>query len=185
MKEYVYKSTLSRVYGLTPGLIEELGAPDESCDNPHYQSGPSASLYRIERVEAWIDANKERVERARATRAKQSASAKRVHDEKRAARFQKAQEWITSLAIRVERPLSSTLLDDARRCYEFHGHEDCLSERGLHAYVRHRLTNYEDLLRELYQQEFSPQLYPLLQARVDAVVRAALAEWVVGTTFWN
>ncbi len=70
-----------------------------------------------------------------------------------------------------------TLLDDARKCFAFKGLQDSLLEKGLHAYVRHRLTNYDSLLKELYNQEFSLELYPLLRRRVDAAVKAALVEW--------
>lgn len=177
-KKYVYKSTLSKVYALTPSMIEELGEPDELCDNPHWKSGPYyASLYLIERVEAWIEANQERVEKAKATRAKRSAAMKVVHDKKRAERWEKAQKWVAGLAVSVDHPLPGTLLDDARKRYCFAGHADPLNEKGLHAFVRHWRTNYETLLRELYQQEFSQELYPLLRKRVDEVVRRALAEW--------
>jgi hypothetical protein len=75
-KEYVYKSTVAKVYGLTPSMIDELGGPDEVCENPHYRNGPLASLYRVERVEAWVEQNRERVEKAKERRAKRAAAAR-------------------------------------------------------------------------------------------------------------
>jgi hypothetical protein len=179
-KLYVYKTTLRTVYGLTPRMIEELDPPDKYCDNPHRPSGPLANLYLIERVEAWIDEHNEEVAKARASRARRSAAAKAVHDKKRAERFQAAADWVRGLAIRVHSPLPKTLLEDAHRCYTLRGDADCLNEKGLHAYCRHRLTNYEALLRELYQNEFSGDLYPILRERVDAVVTAALLEFKKG-----
>ena len=82
-KEYVYKSTLRDVYGLTPSMIDELDPPDKIVDNPHYTNAPIASLYLIVQVESWIDANQEQVEKARASRAKRSEAAKKFHDKLR------------------------------------------------------------------------------------------------------
>ena len=186
VKRYVYKATLNKVYGLTPGMIAELDPPDKTCENPHYAYGPEACLYLIERVEAWIEANKERVEKARADRGRRSEAMKAALRKKNAERLRQAEErleaateWVRSLPIVVRQPLPGSVLDDAkkRRPNNFVGHADPLKERALHSYVRHRLTNYEKLLQELYAQEFSFRLYPLLRERVDAAVRAALVEW--------
>lgn len=176
-KLYVYKTTLSKVYGLTPRMIEELEPPDDYCVNPHYKSGPPANLFLIERVEAWIDEHEDEVEKARASRAKRSAAGKAVHDSKRAKRFQVAEEWARTVAISISSPLPGTLLADAHKYFAVRGDEDCLTEKGLHAYVRHRKTNYESLLREMYRNEFSSELYAPLRKRVDAVVMAALIDW--------
>src|SRR5690349_1630057 len=89
-KQFVYKSTLSKGYGLTPAMIEELGEPDKLCDNPHWSSGPPASLYRVKRVEAWIEGNEERVERARASRVRRSAAGTAVQEMKRGERHRQA-----------------------------------------------------------------------------------------------
>jgi hypothetical protein len=77
----------------------------------------------------------------------------------------------------VGRPLPATVFEDAGRCYGMRGHGDCLAEKGLHAYVRHRLSNYDPLLRQLYGQEFRQDLYPLLRERIDGRVGEALVEW--------
>jgi hypothetical protein len=176
-RKYVYKTTLSKVYRMTPSMIEELGEPDKYCVNLNYRSGPAASLYLIERVEAWIEDNKERVDKARASRAKRSSAMKAVHDQKRAERWLKAQEWLKALAITVNLPLPSTLLADARKHYTIPDHVDLLKTKALLAHVRHRQTNYETILQELYQHEFGDALYPLLRQRIDPLVQEAVAEW--------
>ena len=43
--KYCYKITLKRQYGLTDSWIKRLGEPDKQVANPHYSSGPPASLY--------------------------------------------------------------------------------------------------------------------------------------------
>ncbi|AWM39843.1 hypothetical protein [Gemmata obscuriglobus] len=67
-------------------------------------------------------------------------------------------------------PLLDTLIDDARRIHRN------LSERGLRAYVRHRLTNYESLLAQISRHEFQTELYPILRERVGAAVE----RWATG-----
>jgi hypothetical protein len=176
-KQFVYASTLRRVYGLTPKMVQELYPPDLYRDNPHYPDGPLASLYRIDRVEAWVERHQGRLHQARLSRAKRSSAAKAAHDRKRAARWQAATEWLQGLPIEVERPLPATLFEDAGKCYGMRGPADCPAERGLHAYVRHWLSNYDSLLRQLYNQEFSQDLYPLLRERIDGRVVEALVEW--------
>ena len=64
-QEFVYKSTLKERFGLTDSLIRKLGAPDKQVPNPHYRSGPPASLYAIDRVEAWCAEHSKEIEKAR------------------------------------------------------------------------------------------------------------------------
>lgn len=70
MQLYVYKSTIREKYGLTSSMIEELGQPDKHVPNQHYRSGPPASLYKVERVESWIEKNLERIKAIEKRRAK-------------------------------------------------------------------------------------------------------------------
>jgi hypothetical protein len=43
-------------------MIAEVGEPDEQTENPHCRTATTASLYRIERVESWIDDHRAAVE---------------------------------------------------------------------------------------------------------------------------
>jgi hypothetical protein len=177
-KEYVYKSTLRDVYGLTPSMIDELDPPDKVVESPHYTNAPSASLYLIVRVESWIDANQARVEKARASRAKRSEAAKKFHDKQRAQKRQVALEWAASVQITLE-PLPNDLLERANRRYPLRSVVDVATEKGLRAFVRHRLSNYEDLLSLLrgYEPWLTEELYLKLRLRVDAVVDQAIMQW--------
>jgi hypothetical protein len=78
-KEYICKSALHATYGLTPKMIEELGEPDKVGGSPHSRRAPLAKLYLIPRVEAWVNSNRERVDRAKETRARRLA-AKAAHE---------------------------------------------------------------------------------------------------------
>ena len=118
-----------------------MGEPEKFSDNPHWSSGPPASLYSVKRVEAWVEANKERVEAARDSGVRRSAAGTAVQERKRIERHRKAQEWADTVRIEVA-SFPATLTEDARRRHSN------LTEKGFRAHVRHRLTNYESLLRQ-------------------------------------
>jgi hypothetical protein len=187
-KEYVYKSTLRSEYGLTPSMIDELGEPDEFVENSHYKSGPAASLYRIDRVEAWLAANQERVEKAGESRVRRSAAAKKRHDEKRAKelaerrreaalRREQAEEWVRTVAITCQTPLPPTLIADAKQRYTFRVGRQYWEQPAVHAYVRHHLTNYDVLRNQPPLREWRSECYHLLRNRVDEVVAQAVLAW--------
>ncbi len=176
--KFVYKSTLRKFYGLTPTMIEELGGPDKYRTNPHWRGAPDASLYSVARIEEWVGANRERVERARANRAKRSAAAQAAQERKREERRRETEErrrdaleWANGLVVEVERRLPGTLVEDARRTHPK------LTEKALRAHVRHNLTNYDSLRRQLHGSEFRGELERLIRERTDALVQAAIDEW--------
>lgn len=184
--KYVYKSTLSRVYGMTPSMIRELGQPDKTCENPHWKSGPyEASLYLLERVEAWVEENQGRLETARQSRANRSAAMKAVHQKKQTERLRQEQEesrtiqaWVQTLTVVVESPLPDSLRENALKWKNRWGTSTLDAEKAIRNHVRHRYTNYDKLLQVLSKSEFySFEAYPFLRQRMDAVVEVALAEW--------
>ena len=158
-------------------MIDELGEPDEYCDNPHWKSGPPASLYSIERVETWIEENKERVEKARQSRVGRSAASKHVHDKKRAERYEKAKAWVTSLAITVTRPFPNTLLDEARKTLHFQGTPGPFAGEGASRLCAPPPHELRVAVAGVVLPRVSRELYPLLRQRIDAEVVVALAEW--------
>lgn len=171
--EYVYKVTLKAVYGLTDKLIRDLGEPDRTVPNPHYRSGPPASLYKVERVERWIDEHSEEVDRAReqhiarSSRALAAAAVKRA--ETRAWAKQVPLEWLGDIPPRIA--------EEARMYYLMR--YDSLAElstSALIAYVRHNLTNYEELLAELAGRIGCAEGYLIIRKRVDALVEGGLAK---------
>jgi len=140
-------------------------------------------LYLIVRVEGWIDANQERVEKAQASRAKRSAAAKKVHEKVRAQKRALAFAWVDNVEIVLE-PLPDDLIERANRRFPLRAVVDVETEKGLRAFVRHCLSNYESLLTLLrgYEPWLSEDLYPRLRSRIDAIVDQALMEWNRCTT---
>ena len=175
--EYVYKTTLSKDYGLTPSLIKELGEPDKYVVNPHYRSGPEASLYLVERVESWIEANKGRVDKVRAIRATRSQAAKKVHEAKRNEKRKEALGWVRQAHLALE-PLPEDLLEQTRRHFNI-ADEVAPTEKQLKSFVRHELTAYDSLRKKVKEIEWwlRDELYQDLRCRVDRLAEDALAKW--------
>lgn len=177
-KRYVYKTTLRDVCGLTPAMIVQLGEPDLRVPNPHYRSGPEASLYSIERVEAWIEEHKAEVDRARALRVVRSKRGKDVAQ----ARSEKLLRWAHEADIHV-RPLSRNVREEAESYYATSGRgEGCVGVGwgGLVAYVRHNRTNYHGLLANLEGQPGAEEAYRVVKQRVNEAAELALSDALLG-----
>jgi hypothetical protein len=169
-KQFVYKSTLKEVYGLNDALIRSVGEPDKRVSNPHYRCAAPASLYAIERVEQFVEQHADEIELAR----QRSAKARRATDAKRA----ELQQWAETVSIEVD-----TLPDDLWTRAELHYakrvtlYEDGFAGVGLNgviAYVRHRFTNYESLLRHLEGRAGCAEAYVVIKARVNEAVKEKL-----------
>jgi hypothetical protein len=181
--EYVYTSTVRKKYGLTPGMIDELGPPDRIVENPHYSRG-DAYLYRVERVEAWVAQNPDRLEKARAQRVNRSAAAKKAHERRQQDKLRQQDEeqrrrerLVTEAAVTV-RPFPDTLLDDARATFRVDAQTGTLTRRQLVAHVRQNLTNYLDLLRGLRDDRAYYALSDMLQRRVNSTIENSLRHWL-------
>ncbi len=171
---YAYKSTLKEVYGLTDAMIGELGAPDKTMPNPHYRSGPASALYLVARVEAWIDANRERWEAAQQKRAQRSATSNAAAGRKRAelvAWAEGAQIAVQTLPDRRTLEALTVQQGDAFLVQRGrYGEGFTLSENAVIAFIRHNLTNYEALLSELAGKIGGADAYVILRERVDAEI---------------
>lgn len=93
--DFMYKSTVRAVYGLSDAWMTRLGTPDREVPNPHYRSGPPSSLYSIARVEELLAEHAEEYAVHLAKRERRSVAAK--------ARSQRADdelaEWARSVPI--------------------------------------------------------------------------------------
>lgn len=166
-RQYCYKTTLTKTYGLTASMIWRLGEPDRTVPNPHYRSAPPASLYLIERVERWIEANQAEVDRARQDREHRS---RRMTAEMQFRR-DKLIEWASTVGIVV-----APLPDDFYQRAVIHYESGDVGRGGLIAFARHRYTNYERLLSEIEGKPGCGEAYMVIKARVNALVSDRLAE---------
>lgn len=184
--EYVYKSTLKGTYGLTDSWIKKLGEPDKTVPNPHYRSGPPASLYRIERVEAFIDANHDEWLKLQERRRAYRKVARKVADKKR----QETIEWAETVEIEAYRkrlPRNQSKLENAVReqwvnfrAFERGDYVDyvdfTMSHNALVAYLRHNHTSYEFLLDELPGRVGTADAYAIIRDRCDELANRLLDE---------
>jgi len=178
-RKYMYRTTLRELYGLTDTMLRELGEPDLEVPNPHYRSGPPASLYLIARVELWIEQNADRVQKARERRQKRSARMTAVAQERSA----KLLAWARAVPIVVaplpglgalQRQVEESFLDFALergRAIDFN-----MSPNAIVAYVRHNLSNYEELLDQIKGQVGVDTAYLTIRERCDRAIRAALEQ---------
>ncbi len=166
--KYVYKTTLSKRFGLTPKLIKELDPPDKEVVNPHWKSGPPAYLYDVARVEEFIAQNEKRVEKERRLREKLSAVGRANYQRRLKKEVAEAKQWAESVRINIY-----TFPSDLDRVRTHSG------GKGLRSHIRHRYTNYELVLRDLYEYRSDTQgeVYPLLKARFEEAVDTAVHEW--------
>jgi hypothetical protein len=72
-REFVHVTMLGTVYGLTRKMVEDLGEPDKLGPDEGRLPGQLARLYSVDRVEAWVAANQEWLDRAHAVRAQRAA----------------------------------------------------------------------------------------------------------------
>ena len=180
--DYCYKTTLKDMYGLTDSWIKRLGEPDKIVPNPHRRSTKSY-LYLRMRVEAFIDENREDYERLQEGSAKRSAIATAVAERKR----QETMELVNSATLKVH-----YLPQDFKKLYDdtlaagiaflqrrgigtyYSDQEFTMSPNAITAYVRHQLTNYEQLLKTIEGKVGKVDAYFLIRDRVDSLINAAL-----------
>ncbi len=182
-----YKTTLKKTYGLTDSMIAHLCAADKEVPNPH-RRGQSSSLYRVKRVERFIesigDAYHEHLER-RALRQARASEASRE-------RMERLVTWAEKVKIEVDPlPEQATLCAHAERHFEqrsiergdFHDLE--VSVGGVLVFVRHNMTNYEELLDEVEGKPGATSAYLEIKDRVnqrilDEMERIAQARRSIG-----
>jgi len=176
--EYVYKTTLKEVYGLTDNWIKRLGEPDKVVKNPHYRSKHSY-LYLRRRVEAFLDAHQEEYERFLEGRAARSAKMQMITDR----RVQELLTWVQKSPVQVDK-LPRKLADLKQRVVNDYmlwmfnrsnrDDEFTMTPKAIIAYVRHVLTNYEGLLAEIEGKPGCHVAYQVIRARIDTIVEKQL-----------
>jgi vacuolar-type H+-ATPase subunit H len=172
----VYKTTIKKMYGLTESMIDELGPPDKIVPNPHYTSR-EAYLYLIERVETWLENNRERVEKARKRRERLS----KALTERARKRAEDLVEWSRNAAIELDAVNRDTIQEEAQTHYTLffaleRGKEAFpVGVNGVVSYVRHNYTNYEDLLYKIKGKPGCWAAYEIIKDRVNKKITENLA----------
>lgn len=182
-KDYVSRTTLAKRYGLTPKLIEAMGAPDKEASNPHYRSGPPMQLFLIERVERFVDEHAEELRACAERRPARVAAAVKAISTKRSSLVAHAEtvplEWRRPLPSSFGR-LRGEAWSHATSHYGEEAHEPGRS--GIFSTVRHDYTNYHDILATFHGRCGAEDAYQTLRNRLDDEIKRAMrlaypAEW--------
>lgn len=177
--KYITFTKARNIYYLTKSMFEDLDPPDLTLKNPHYRNGPPMKLYLIERIESWIEANSDRVAKAKAHREKVSKKLSEAQKERyrklRAELEKELEQWTPELIY----PLTPSVILEAHDYYRerYRDYKGKLTYNGLVAFIRHNYTNYHyglmdlDRLKDPYLTE---DLYMAIRRKVDRFVRGIL-----------
>jgi hypothetical protein len=185
-EKYMYKTTIKEVYGLTDSWIKRLGDPDKQVSNPHYGSGPPASLYLISRVEYLIDENREEYEKLQERRIKRRKIAQAVADRLR----KETVEWAEGIEVHKVGNLPRSRQELEKRTInqylefrwamrgDYIADETLftMSHNALIAYLRHNHTNYDFLLNKISGRVGIGNAYMIIRNRCDELAEQLLGE---------
>jgi hypothetical protein len=163
---YVTKSTLLRGYGFTPKLIDELGAADGECTNPHARSAAPMRLYSVPRVNRFIAEHKTDFESAIARRPGRQDAAKRAVATKTRVLCESAEQ--VNLQVGNLPPLRELEARASAHASGRHG-ADAREPgyKGICATIRHEFTNYDAILEKLRGQIGKGKAYEIIRRRLD------------------
>ena len=153
---YIYQYSLRRLFGLTEEMVDALGPPDVA---PSHDTAFGAAQYSLARVEEWIDANIDKVSQVWAT----YQVAEDCTD-----RHQEMMSWVDSAPIESLSASWEVWLD-ARASWS-----QLTFDRKI-SFIRHNLTNYYMLVKQLDERSACCDAYKALRKRVDSTIR----EWLL------
>jgi hypothetical protein len=178
--DYIYKTTIKETYGLTDSWIKRMGEPDKTVPNPYYSSRKSYLYLRV-RVEAFIDEHQDEYKKLLEGRAKRSARAKAIANQ----RESKLLHWARTVRINIGRlpkqlDTLTRRVEASFRDFRLFERDDVdarftISANAVIAYVRHERTNYESLLGEISSKPGCNQAYIIIRDRVDDAIEKRLA----------
>ena len=149
--EFVTLGTLKTEFGFSAKWITALGPPDQEKPNPRYRTAAPMKLYAVNRVLAFIADHQAAYDVWIQERAKRSGAARRGAEQRleraeelRRQRAAEAERWATNVPTEI---LRLPRYAESKACQHFG--TDSVNDRGVIAYLRHRYTNYDDLLREM------------------------------------
>lgn len=152
--DYCVRSrSMRNLFGLSEKMARALGEPDiKPCSDMSRGDG----LYSIERVETWLDANQSKHPLPTNQHAEAAAST--------------TLEWAHRVAIEAT-PITWDVWWKAQQ--RLWGQ---LSEQAKIDFIRHHMTNYHTLIRQLADKPAPHVAYVTLRARADALIRGWLQE---------
>lgn len=142
-------------YGVTDAFIAMLGEPDELVDNPHYKCASPMKLYKIARVEAFIEQMKHERPGFMAKMQARKETATSAVETKKQTMEALTRELIAGLVIQpYDASKIPVLAERQHALHEIDVYGDVRHDwiggfRAEVAYIRHQLTNYEEVLDKI------------------------------------
>jgi hypothetical protein len=191
--------------GWTRGLIDKLlGEPDKLARNPHYASAAPMRLYLLERVAeveqtpeyqtalAKLGPRREAPKAAAATRMAAAAVRAAAATERQQAQLAELRQRIDTAEIEITMVDPKTIEHAAFESYYVHGGEVPRRQGGpefqprvIQNYMRHELSNYDDLLDEFMDGSRLDDwgTYTAVRTRVEHALEAAYS--AVGYSYFT
>ena len=157
-KRLITKTTLIKDYGLNDEWLKLLGEPDKEVPNPYY-SKASMYLYDEERVLAILSKNKEAYKRRLADRKKRSLIGTRVAEARAKKTLEEAEQAEVELC---ELSKDVSLLGMAASYFD----DPFVKGAGIWAMLRHRFSNYDELLGDLHGKVGRNEAYHVVKEKV-------------------
>ncbi|MFB5652819.1 hypothetical protein ACE5IS_19435 [Leptospira wolffii] len=175
--DYLSISKIKERSGWSPAARKKfLGEPDKEYPNPHGLSSAPVKLFSIKRIEE-IESSELFVEFARKNKKRILGAIKAVEKKKEILR-KKIQETEFKIEALPIRELFKRAFYHYNHYQTFLGSErqvsvssdKSLKKRLILNYVRHRLTNYDDVLLELRRKVGKERAYSELRNKLDQVI---------------
>jgi hypothetical protein len=149
--------SMRNLFGLNDRMVLALGEPDiQPCNDMSIGDG----LYSIERIETWLDAHG-------GVSAPQSA----LTDH-----FDKPSEWSVTMEWAHMVPIQSIPVTWDVWSKAQQSSWSQLTDQGKTAFIRHHMTNYPTLVKQLADKPAPHEAYRVLRSRADAIIAGWLEE---------
>lgn len=162
----ISKQQIKKEYGLTNTLIEKLGNPDCVKLNPRYRSAPPMQQYLTSRVVEFIENNIDIIAK---TKIRKNSANKAV--------ITKTKKSYAKLLL----ILQEFELQDKQRIHikklainyynnRYGNYDDEISERAMCSFIRHQLTNYDEILDSISGLVGKSTLYLLIKLYLNSLI---------------
>lgn len=176
MTDLLSKKTIKEEYKLTDSIIKKIGQPDKVTDNPHYKSASPMSLYSRQRIEKWIDENKEIINQSR----KRKISAEKAVNTK----LTKTMTQAETVGFNVPDILREELIELSCKHYntlwsnrgnnDKYADKDCNPEflnRICINYLRHCMTDYDYELNRIKGKAGKSLAYGVIKDNITQAIQ--------------
>ena len=181
--EYISVTGIKLQYNVTDKFVKLLGEPDMEGENPHYKSAAPTKLYRRKRVADFVEKMKLENPAFMERMAKRQSKAAKAVETKKASMKALVAELVASLVIQpydAAKIPGLTMQQHYLHQIDIHGDcDDDSFEPGFGAcvaYIRHQLTDYEDVLERIRGRVGSQGAYETIKTTLNQMIETDYTE---------